>query len=395
MVPEGWKEVRLKEIVDVTMGSSPKSSAYNTNKIGLPLLQGNADLKNRRSEPRLFTSEITRKCYAGDILLSVRAPVGSVAISQHEACIGRGLSALQAKPQVVKGFIYQLMIWLEPKWVNLSQGSTFEAINSSDIKALNVYVPQEKEQQKIAQILSTWDQAITTTQKLIETCRQQKQALMQQLLTGKVRFPGHKSEWNKFHIADVAKVIVSPVDKKSKDTEYPVYLCNYKDVYYNKLINKSLKLMRATATESEIKKYKLQPGDIVITKDSETPGDIAIPALIGKDLKNVICGYHLAIIRPDQGVVESTFLNNLFSTPQARYYFFKLANGATRFGLSLGSIKSANFYFPPLNEQQKIASALTTADKEIELLEQKLDYFKQEKKALMQQLLTGKRRVKT
>ena len=92
---QAWREVRLGDIADVSMGSSPKSSGYNTDGIGLALVQGNADIKNGKTVPRLSTSEITTICQVGDILLSVRAPVGTVAISNHKACIGRGAAVIR------------------------------------------------------------------------------------------------------------------------------------------------------------------------------------------------------------------------------------------------------------------------------------------------------------
>jgi type I restriction enzyme S subunit len=115
---------------------------------------------------------------------------------------------------------------------------------------------------------------------------------------------------------------------------------------------------------------------------------------VSENLNGVVCGYHLAIIRPEKEKVDGAFLNYLFSMQQTRYYFFTLATGATRFGLSIGGINKAHFTFPPVDEQQKISTVLTCIDKEIELLQQQLADLKQEKKALMQQLLTGKRRVK-
>ena len=151
--------------------------------------------------------------------------------------------------------------------------------------------------------------------------------------------------------------------------------------------------MKATATQAEIKKFTLQIDDVVITKDSETPGDIAIPALVSEKLKGVVCGYHLAIVRTNKQLADGAFINYLFSIPKTRYYFFTLATGATRFGLSVDGINKAHFSLPSIKEQQKIASVLTAADQEIELLEAKLAHLKDEKKALMQQLLTGKRRV--
>ncbi|HBD1421418.1 TPA: restriction endonuclease subunit S, partial [Escherichia coli] len=112
------------------------------------------------------------------------------------------------------------------------------------------------------------------------------------------------------------------------------------------------------------------------------------------DLNGVVCGYHLAIIRPKNKIVVGSFLNYLFSMQKTRYYFFTLATGATRFGLSVGGINYAHFSIPKIEEQQKIAAVLSAADAEISVLEKKLACLKDEKKALMQQLLTGKRRVK-
>lgn len=182
-----WKSYHLSHVAVIVMGSSPKSEAYNENGIGLPLLQGNADIKNRISAPRVFTSEITKECEIGDILLSVRAPVGTVAISEHKACIGRGIAALHAKPNFDQSFIYQFLLWFEPKWGSLSQGSTFESINSDDIKNLKIKVPNFGEQQKIAAVISTADQEIFALQQKLDALKQEKKALMQQLLTGKRR----------------------------------------------------------------------------------------------------------------------------------------------------------------------------------------------------------------
>jgi len=222
---------------------------------------------------------------------------------------------------------------------------------------------------------------------------------MQQLLTGKKRLlddsgKPFEGEWEDLYLHDVAKIIVSPVDKKIVDGEIPVELCNYTDVYYNTRIINSIEFMKATAKKSEIDKYTLQVNDVIITKDSETPGDIAVPALVSEDLGGTVCGYHLAIVRPNSQLVEGAYLNYLFSMQKTRYYFFTLATGATRFGLSIGGINKAHFTLPPLEEQRRIAAVLTNSDREVELLEQQLADLKQEKKALMQQLLTGKRRVK-
>ncbi|WP_420600311.1 restriction endonuclease subunit S [Neptuniibacter sp.] len=182
-----WEKVELSQIALITMGSSPKSDAYNEIGDGLPLLQGNADIKFRKSAPRIHTSQITKECVIGDILLSVRAPVGSVALSLHNACIGRGLACIRAKKTNSQEYLYQWLLSFEPKWERFSQGSTFEAVNSNDIKSLHVLQPSFSEQQKIASVLTAADKETEVLQAKLVNLKQEKKALMQQLLSGKRR----------------------------------------------------------------------------------------------------------------------------------------------------------------------------------------------------------------
>jgi len=182
-----WKEVKLSNVANIVMGSSPKSSSYNEISEGLPLIQGNADIKNRKSAPRIYTSEVTKKCGIDDILLSVRAPVGTIAKSIHEACIGRGISAIKAKKENSQSYIYQFLLWFEERWDKYSQGSTFEAVNSNDIKSLHLLIPSFLEQQKIASVLINADKETVLLEQQLADLKQEKKALIQQLLTGKRR----------------------------------------------------------------------------------------------------------------------------------------------------------------------------------------------------------------
>lgn len=338
----------------------------------------------------------------GDLVMSRNQSVGVLSFVDSKELFVLGQDTVLIKPENSdsKYLFYKIQSYeVQKKIFKLAGGSTFSRINLADIRKLTFEYPPLLEQQKIAQILSTWDQAISATEKLLENSQQQKKALMQQLLTCKKRLLDENGEkfsedWQDYPLSKIAEVIVSPVDKKSEPDELPVELCNYTDVYYNNLITKKISFMKATAKKTEIEKYSLNKGDVVITKDSETPGDIAIPALVSEDLNGVVCGYHLAIIRPKGNLIDGAFLNYLFSIQKTRYYFFTLATGATRFGLSIGAINKAHFRIPNIKEQQKIAKILSVADQEIETLQKKLDCLKQEKKALMQQLLTGNKRVK-
>lgn len=175
--------VRLSDIAVVIMGQSPDSQYYNEDKLGLPLLQGNADILNGYPAPRLFTKCFTKTCDIGDILLSVRAPVGSISRSNIVACIGRGLCAIRAGK--FQEYLFHFLTYYENKWKTIAQGSTFESISGNDIK--NLLIPIAYNTEYICKILSTADKEIELLKKDIEQEKLKKKSLMQLLLTGIVR----------------------------------------------------------------------------------------------------------------------------------------------------------------------------------------------------------------
>ncbi|MCA4792689.1 restriction endonuclease subunit S [Myroides odoratimimus] len=180
-----WQEVKLGDVADIQMGQSPDSKYYNENGEGMFLIQGNADIKNRVSHPRFWTKVTTKECVEGDILMTVRAPVGSIAIAKHNACIGRGVCAIRTRECM--SYLFYTLISLELSWKTLEQGSTFSSVNSKDIKELILKLPSLSEQEKIASVLLGIDKEIEILEKELEGLRVQKRGLMQQLLTGKVR----------------------------------------------------------------------------------------------------------------------------------------------------------------------------------------------------------------
>jgi type I restriction enzyme S subunit len=258
---------------------------------------------------------------------------------------------------------------------------------------LSIPIPSFSEQRRIAEILGAWDNAITLTGRLIAARQRRKKALMQQLLTGKVRFGGFVGEWEEFRLEEVTEILLSNVDKKFDPEETTVRLCNYMDVHSNFYITNDLPFTCGSANEREINKFSLFKGDVIITKDSETPDDIANAAVVSEDLESTVCGYHLAILRPQKERIDGTFLMHHLHHPTINNQFARLANGVTRFGLTTDSIKHAKVKLPSIDEQRRIAAVLQTCDGEIALLEQKLSALKRQKQGLMQQLLSGKVRV--
>ena len=176
-----------------------------------------------------------------------------------------------------------------------------------------------------------------------------------------------QSEWPRVALTDLIDLQLSSVDKKSKANEQAVQLCNYMDVYNNSFIHAGMDFMPATATEREIARCSLAAGDVVITKDSEKHDDIGVPALVREDIPNLVCGYHLAILRPRVSVVDGAYLFYALSTDQAQEQFHSYANGITRFGLRKSDIGLVEIPLPPLSEQRSIAQVLGTLDDKIEL----------------------------
>jgi type I restriction enzyme S subunit len=164
------------------------------------------------------------------------------------------------------------------------------------------------------------------------------------------------------HVADM---LVSNIDKLTVEGELPVRLCNYVDVYKHDRITRSLPFMQATATKDEVDRFRLQLGDVLITKDSEAWTDIGVPSLVEYTAPDFVCGYHLAILRPREGVFSGGYLLRALQSQGVAVQFRVAANGVTRYGLSHEAIKSVLLPVPSLAEQAGIVRFLDHADRRI------------------------------
>ena len=172
------------------------------------------------------------------------------------------------------------------------------------------------------------------------------------------------THWEMRRLRTVADMRVSNVDKYARDGEIPVRLCNYVDVYKNDRIRQGMAFMKATATHAEVERFRLERDDVLITKDSETWNDIGVPALVAGTDDDLVCGYHLALLRPFKEILGPYLARNLQTTGIA-YQFHVRANGVTRFGLTHSSIQFVRIPLPPLAEQRAIVRYLDHADRRI------------------------------
>ena len=158
---DAWEQRKLSDITEIVMGQSPSSKNYTDNPNDNILVQGNADLKDGKVVPRLWTKEITKTIDKDGIILTVRAPVGDVARTDYKVVLGRGVAGIKGND-----YIYQFLQKLQNNryWVSLSSGSTFESINSNDIKDLIIDIPSIEEQTKISMLLNNVNSIITLHQ---------------------------------------------------------------------------------------------------------------------------------------------------------------------------------------------------------------------------------------
>lgn len=195
-------------------------------------------------------------------------------------------------------------------------------------------------------------------------------------------------EWRQVHLGQIADVRVSNVDKKTLLGEKPVQLCNYMDVYSNDYIRDDLTFMSASATSAEIARFKVERGDVLITKDSETPDDIGIPAVVVDEIDNLVCGYHVALIKPNKSFVDPVYLSKQLGRAETAAYFARYAAGSTRYGLPMGAMTRTPLALAPLAQQKKIAAVLTTIDAAIEQTEALIEKYQHIKAGLMHDLFT-------
>ncbi len=347
-----------------------------------------ADLKIKEYQEHLLES--------GDLLITRSGTCGIPCIFKKQPkpiIAGAFLIRFQLNSKVNGTFLHELLNFTKTQSdiKRLAAGGVQKNLTGTSLKKLKLLIPPLPEQQKIAKILSTWDKAISTTEKLIETSKQQKKSLMQQLLTGKKRLLSletgkvFEGEWEEVTIASTSKCFSGGTPSRSKE-EY--YGGNIPWITSGKLNDRFVTSVNEYITESGLKHSSakvVKNGSLLIAMYGATAGKVAINKLTGATVNQAVLALEVDIH------CHNFFLFYLFEVEMVKA--LNLVQGGQP-NLNAAIIKAIKIKLPQLIEQKKIASVLTSADKEIELLQTKLAHFKQEKKALMQQLLTGKRRVR-
>lgn len=327
---------------------------------------------------------------AGTVILSRDAGVGKSAVLASKMAVSQHFMAWRCdnSSKMNSWFLYNWLQVMKPEFERQAVGSTIKTIGLPYFKKLKIAVPPYSEQSSIAKILSVWDQAISTNEKILEFNRLHKASLIQQLLTGKYRFPEFKKKWQNFLLSDM--YLFKRGKNLSKDdlsTE------GQKCILYGELYTKYDEVISVihSKTKSEAGLIS-KAGDILIPASTTTSGmDLANATAIMED--NVLLGGDINVLRQKHELC-APFMAHLL-THIKKNDITSRAQGITIIHLYGKDLQTINVFIPTdIEEQNKIAAALATADLEIKNSQAKISCLKQEKKALMQQLLTGKRRVK-
>ena len=314
-------------------------------------------------------------------------PAETVVLSRDA---GIGKSGIMAEPMAVSQHfiawkcdnINKIYSWFLYYWLQLYQkeferqavGSTIKTIGLPYFKKLKIALPPFAEQKKIAQILLTWEKTITTTEKLLANSEQQKKALMHQLLTGKKRFIGFCNEWEKLHLRDCANCLDNkriPLNSEQRQK-----------------IQGSIPYWGANGVVDFVNEYIFDETIVLLAEDGGYFDEYKTRPIANISYGKCWVNNHAHILcSKDNCITEWLYYSLVHKNIKA------FVNGGTRAKLNKNDMMQILIPLPPLDEQKRIIKTLSTVDREIENIKQQLNYLKQEKKALMQQLLTGKRRV--
>ena len=404
MVPNGWKVTKLKNIGKCVPGLTYSPSDVVDDGQGVLVLRS-SNIQNGKTsfEDNVYVTvkiEPDKRVRANDILICVRngskSLIGKSALISDERAIGQAHGAFMTIFRSEHSqYIYQLFqTSMFDRQVQADLGATINSINSKNLLDYKFPFPPPSEQKKIAQILSTWDKSITATEQLLANSQQQKKALMQQLLTGKkrlldkngVRFSG---EWE---VSKLSKLFERVTTKNNGQSTNVVTISGQ-----HGLIRQEDFFKKTVASETLDGYFLLKQGQFAYNKSYSNGYPMGAIKRLNRYQDGVVTTLYICFELLDSDRANSDFWEHYFESGLLNKGLSQIAHEGGR-AHGLLNVKPSDFFSlkvptPSFEEQQKIATVLSTAAQEISALQQKLNALKQEKKALMQQLLTGKRRV--
>ena len=369
---DDWEQRKLGEMCQITMGQSPDGSTYSDEPSEYILVQGNADLKDGWVAPRVWTTQKTKMAQAGDLIMSVRAPAGAMGKTAYDVVIGRGVAAIKGNE-----FIYQTLVKYDRDgyWKKLAAGSTFESINSNEVKGAIIYVPQDiREQEKIGEYFSELDHLITLHQRKCDETKQLKKFMLQKMFpkngekNPEIRFEGFTDDWEQRKLGEMCQITMGQSPDGSTYSDEP---SEYILVQGNADLKDGWVAPRVWTTQ---KTKMAQAGDLIMS--------VRAPAgAMGKTAYDVVIGRGVAAIKGNEFIYQTLVKYDRDG------YWKKLAAGSTFESINSNEVKGAIIYVPQdIREQEKIGEYFSELDHLITLHQRKCEKLKELKKYMLQNM---------
>ncbi|MEQ7326752.1 restriction endonuclease subunit S [Xanthomonas campestris pv. campestris] len=395
MLPKGWTQNALRENIRIHSGHAP----------------GNLDLLPKGEIPYVKVEDLNNcdkyQSHSREYLESCRSvvPAQSLVFPKRGAAIFANKIRIAARPialdtnlmavEIVKGldaeYLYYAISFAGLH--QLADTSTIPQLNNKHVLPYVLPRPSLKEQRRIAHILSTWDQAIATTERLLKNSQKQMDILLRDLTLGTHRTTSTPSPWAKFTLGELGRTYSGLSGKKGEDFGFGAKFIPYTNVFKNNRIDiEDFALVKISENENQT---RVKPGDVIFTISSETPNEVGMASVLLDDVDelylNSFCfGYRLN----DFKTLLPEYAGFVLRAPHIRALMTQIAQGSTRFNISKANVMRMELALPSIAEQKRIASILGGAHSTVKNLRDQLARLKAEKIILMSQLLTGKRRVR-
>ena len=370
-----WEQRKLGDEVRIVMGQSPNSENYTDDPNDYILVQGNADMKNGRVLPRVWTTQVTKQAEKDDLILSVRAPVGDIGKTAYDVVIGRGVAAIKGNE-----FIFQSLGKMKSDgyWTRYSTGSTFESINSTDIKEAIISVPAIEEQDKIGSFFKQLDKTITLHQRKLDLLKEQKKGYLQKMFpkngakVPELRFAGFADDWEERKLKDIAQF--NPKTVLPDEFEY----VDLESVVGTEMISHRTESKDQAPSRAQ---RLAQKGDVFY--QTVRPYQMN-NYLYDLPYDNYVFSTGYAQMRPN---IDSYFLLNSVQNKQFVQHVLDRSTGTSYPAINSSDLSKIEIHVPSkLSEQQKIGAFFQSIDDTIALHQRKLDLLKEQKKGFLEKM---------
>jgi type I restriction enzyme S subunit len=343
----------LGEVVEIIMGQAPAGDTYNTNGNGLPLVAGAGDFGASAPKVKKFTSTPTKVSEPGDIIMSIRATIGTKVVGDRVYCLGRGVAGLRAKKGLDQNYLWHWLTHAEPVLASKGRGATFPQVSRSDISSLQIPILPFNEQKRIAAILDKADQLRQKRRQAIALLDSLTQSIFLEMFGDPV---GNPMSWDdRFILSDVADIgsgITKGRPARGQATRSVPYLAvaNVQDRSLNLKLVKQIE-----ATEDEISRYRLLKDDLLVTEGGD-PDKLGRGTLWSDELPEAIHQNHIFRIRVKDSRISPLFANWLISSERGKRYFLRSAKQTTGVA-SINKTQLSNFpiLLPPFDLQLEFA----------------------------------------